>query len=52
MGKQQQMQNKKAKSTKNEPENQDREADNEKQESSFWGKIGNFVKESVDCCLE
>jgi hypothetical protein len=19
---------------------------------NFWGKIGNFVKEAVDCCIE
>lgn len=37
------MKNSKEKETKKKPK---------RKKDDFWGKIGDFVRDSVDCCLE
>jgi hypothetical protein len=41
------------KSIEEEPKKKiEKEHDKKSEKNDFWGKLGNFVKKSVDCCLE
>ena len=44
---------KKEKSNEEKPKNKnENKPENKPEKNDFWGKLGNFVKKSVDCCLE
>ncbi len=46
------MEDKKPKNSSEDSQKKNAEPEKKNEESSFWGKLGNFVKESIDCCLE